>query len=334
MLHSIPEKKHQSIMNVSEGNLSSVPYFDGLRFYGVKSEHLYTVSVHADMVKIKARKPATAPKNLTKRQAVTGFSRKSRKRMIELLADEIRVPDLFVTLTFSDDTYSPCIDTYKACLEAFRRRLERAYEGISVIWKMELEKRKSGDYEGLYLPHFHLIIWLPDDYKKSHELIVEKNEKHHWAQWWHDITGSNHPEHLARRGCDISIIKSRRHGYYYVSKYAAKTADDKFAVGRRWGRFGTVGQGSRADIIINGDTYRELKRLIASYVRKRKKWAGKKLSRQNINLGLTAFGLGVWTSTDFKVSESTIYQMVNHAREVAGWRDDERSRFAQGVSHL
>ena len=305
-------------------NLSSAPYFDATRFFAVKSEHTYTVSVHADMVKIKSDNPPPPPETTSTRGSVSSFSRKSRKRMIEMLADEIRVPDLFITLTWSDDGYSPCMDEYKKNFEAMRRRLERNYKGISAIWRVELEKRKSGAFEGLFMPHVHMLIWLPEQHKKDRDLIVEKDDKHHWAQWWHDITGSTHPEHLRKRGCDIQVIKSRKHGYHYVSKYAAKPADDKLEVGRRWGVIGSVGQGSRADIIINKREYIELKRLIISYWKRRKKWIAKKLSRQSVNVGLTAFGLGVWNSPDYRIDKSTIYKMVEHAKELAAdWEDEQ-----------
>lgn len=310
-------------------HLSYVPYFDG-NYVGVQSEHLYTVSIHADMAKIRANKPPDRIPTKT-RGKISTFSRKSRKRLIELMADEIRVPDLFVTLTFSDDFYENWINNYKPCLEAFRRRLERAYPNIAAIWRVEIENRKSGEWIGEPMPHFHLIVWLPDNMKNCADLIVEKHKDHHWARWWHEITGSTHKEHLERRGCDISRIKSRRHGYHYVSKYATKTSDDEIDVGRRWGRFGSVGQGSRADVIINRREYIELKRLIVSYqkrliMRKNKdtqKWEAKrnkqlaqKTARQSNAVGLTAFGLGVWNSPNFDVTLTTIMKMIKHAKEL------------------
>lgn len=316
--------------------LSSVPYFDGASILG-GTDVSYTVSIHADMVKIKTNNPPPPPKTIKTRGNISTFSRKSRKRMIELLADEIRVPDLFVTLTFSDDTYSPCMDDYKKHLEAFRRRLERAYPEISAIWRLEVEKRKSGQYQDLYMPHYHLLIWLPEDMKNCRDLIVDKDKNHHWAAWWHDITGSISDEHLKRRGCDVQVIKSRRHGYHYVSKYASKSSEDNLQIGRRWGRFGTIGQGSRADIIINKQTYIELKRLITSYHKRMKKVKDKKtgeyidfrnkklarsLSRQSPNLGLTGFGLGVWDAVDHEIDKTLIWKMINHAIEIAEIKSD------------
>jgi hypothetical protein len=327
-----------SLIGVSEMrvNLSSVPYFDGI-IIGSQSEKNYTVSIHADMIKIKTNNPPPPPDSGKTRGNVSSFSRKSRKRMIEILADEIRVPDLFVTLTFSDDTYSPCMDVYKSHLEAFRRRLERAYGDISAIWRLEVEKRKSGDYKGFYMPHYHLLIWLPDDHKNNRDLIVDKDDNHHWSKWWYDITGSINSEHLRARGCDIQVIKSRRHGYHYVSKYASKDSEDNLEIGRRWGRFGTVGQGSRADIIISYETYIELKRLITSYHKRMKKVKSKKtgeyvdfrnkklarsLSRQSPKLGLTGFGLGVWDAPDYQIDKTTIFKMICHAKEISEMKRD------------
>ena len=297
-------------------HLSSVPYFDGLpSIVGTTMENLYRVHIHADMIKIHATNAVSPSGDIPKRGNVSEFSHKSRKRMIEALASEMRVPDLFITLTWSDDTYSPCMDTYRAHFEAFRRRLERAYGTIDAIWRVEIERRKSGDYKGLHMPHLHLLVFLPEGINA--QLIVDKDNEHNWAEWWHDITGSTHPEHLERRGCDIQQIKSRRHGYHYVSKYAAKQSEDNLAIGRRWGMIGQVGQGSLYETELTRREYIELKRLIVTYQKKRKKWIGKKLARQSVALGLTGFGLGVFHAPDHSLPQSTIYRMIIHAKELA-----------------
>lgn len=254
--------------------------------------------------------------------------------MMELLADEIRVPDLFVTLTFSDDFYENWMNNFKPAFEALRRRLERAYPGISAVWRLEIETRKSGEWQGEPMPHYHLLVWLPDAQNQL-SAIVDKHPDHHWAQWWHDITGSTHHEHLQRRGCDISQVKSRRHGYHYVSKYATKESADELEVGRRWGRIGQVGQGSRASVILNRREYIELKRLIATYQKRlimrknkntgkyeanRNKKLARRTARSNPHVGLMAFGLGVWEAPDHDETKATIWKMINHAIELASER--------------
>lgn len=297
--------------------LSSVPYFDASTKQA-RNEQLYTLSIHADMVKVRAMTPPTTPlKNQSSRGIVSGFSKRSRKRMIELLADEPRTPDLFVTLTFDDSYYDDWRMFFRQDFEAFRRRLERAYPNIACVWRLELENRKSGDYKGEIMPHFHIIVWLPDDMKNCASLIVDKDKNHHWSQWWHDITQCESEVHLKYRGCDISKIKSRRHAYHYVSKYAAKQSDDEIEIGRRWGRIGTVGEGSRADIIINKQEYIELKRLIASYWKRRKKHLSRLFKNMSPDRGLTLFGFALVTTPNYRPCETVIMGLLKHAQEIA-----------------
>jgi len=287
------------------------------------------VDIHADMVKIKAMKPAEND-NVPKRGEISSFSRKSKQRLMMLLADEIRVPDIMITLTFSDDCYINWMDNFKKNLEAFRRRLERAYEGISAIWRLEIETRKSGEWSGQPMPHFHLIIWLPPAAKDTFDYRHSIDDLHLWSKWWHEITQSQDENHKYR-GFHISKIRSRRHSYHYVSKYVSKSSVDNLSVGRRWGRFGTVGQGSRASEIITKREYIHLKRLIMSYLKRpqmRKNKNGKYEPFRNKNLarryasksphvGMTIFGLGIWTSPEFSIDKSTIMKMIRHAKELA-----------------
>ena len=316
-------------------NLSRSTYFDGLSVIGnIHRDKLYEVSIHADMVKIKATNPPPPPQAFldAKRNVVSSFSANSRRRMIELLADEIEVPSLFVTLTFDDSYFENWFQFFKKDLESFRRRLERAFPSMRAVWRLELEKRKSGTYKGEYMPHFHLLIWLNEKDKARVMDASLTDDRYHLPSWWHKITGCVSKDHLERYGCHITEVKSRRHAYHYVSKYVSKSSEDNIPVGRRWGRFGSVGQGGRGGVVINRAAYIELKRLITSYQRrtrkidddnlsrktisKRRKFASR-IARMNPDFGLTYLGLGVWNSPEFSVEKSTIMKMIRHAEELS-----------------
>ena len=68
-------------------SLSPLPYFDEKK-RAINEKTLFTVSLHADMVKIAAEPQNFTIKNTPSRRGkVTTFSNKSRKRMIERLAE-------------------------------------------------------------------------------------------------------------------------------------------------------------------------------------------------------------------------------------------------------
>lgn len=270
------------------------------------------------MIKIKAETTPTTPlKSSPTRGEIQGFSKKSRKRMIEKLADEEEVPDLFITLTYSDDCVSTVWENYRKNFEAIRRRLERNYGEIKAVWRLEAEKRKSGGYVGEFVPHFHIIVWLPSEHKDKVNMIVDKKDGHKINEWWHEITGSKSEVHKNYRGCHISRVKSRRHSYHYVSKYVAKSSDENLNIGRRWGTIGTVGQGSRADIIMNKQVYIELKRLIVSYQKKRNKNLSRLFNKMSVSKGLTVFGMSVNDTKSNKVADTFMMRLYKHAVEIA-----------------
>lgn len=95
---------------------------------------------------------------------VTGWSRKSRARMVATLA-ELDLAPIFlsfnspamVTLTYPGDweSVAPDGETVKMHLQAFFKRYERAWsEKWTGIWKLEFQRRGA--------PHFHLLMPIPE----------------------------------------------------------------------------------------------------------------------------------------------------------------------------
>lgn len=154
------------------------------------------------------------------RGVITGFSRASRRRLIDLAArlDTDNVRKTFLTLTFSG---SPEPDKAKVALKRFTMRLRRAYPNFSAIWRLERQERGA--------IHFHLICFsLP--YIPQREL----------QSVWEKCTDED------RSILHIKLLNSSRAVMNYVSKYIAKGEDgsvfpslDKptyqHATGRHWG---------------------------------------------------------------------------------------------------
>jgi hypothetical protein len=187
---------------------------------------------------------------------------------------------------------------------------------------LEIETRKSGDYQGVDMPHYHLLVWLPENIAKDDIL---ENTGQLWRDMWHDITGSQHEWHKARYGCQVENIRSRRHAYFYASKYVAKVSDGKQKkIGRRWGRIGQFDTDAVYEIEITYQQFVELKRLITAYARKRRKHTAKMFSRLNPSFGMTAFGLGIYDAPGFHLQSSLIWRMLFHTIEICNEKSKMR----------
>ena len=171
------------------------------------------------------------------RGAVTAFSRKSRKRLLELcarldLAQIVRgMPVIFITLTYA--AQFPSTEQSKQHLRAFLERIRRFAPDASGIWRIEYQERGA--------PHYHLILFnLP---------FLPKREL---TAMWGEIVGLqfwDFSKELPRPPMTrIEAIRSPRKAMAYVSKYVAKSDGDSGSdsgfndvpylhAGRWWGVF-------------------------------------------------------------------------------------------------
>jgi len=157
------------------------------------------------------------------RGTVRGFSRQSRKRLIDLIhqVDRSRtgVP-LFVTLTYPREWPSDWRE-YKGHLHTWLKRLERRYPGASVIWRLEYQKRGA--------PHYHVLVfgvpYLP----------------HKWvSRTWFEVVGSGDDRHLAA-GTEVAKVRTWRGASFYCAKYLGKLCEfGTVDTGRMWGVRGTL----------------------------------------------------------------------------------------------
>jgi len=130
------------------------------------------------------------------RGKVTGFSKKSRHRLI-IFMSRLRTKGAratFITLTFSG------IPTQKEAQDALKRflmRIRRHYANVSGIWRMEVQERGAR--------HFHLLLFgLPFIPQKQIQLVWERCTKE------------------ARSIVDVRLASGTRRILSYISKYISK----------------------------------------------------------------------------------------------------------------
>lgn len=142
--------------------------------------------------------PSAAP---AKRGNVTTFSRKSRRRMIDLMSrmELENVRATFLTLTFHY-THSPA--ETKAAFKRFLAYIHYHYPQSSGFWRLELQQRGT--------PHYHLILFNLPYWK--HKAI---------RKVWMRCTQEDNS------GVRVNLLRGAKQAMYYVSKYVAKLPDDE-----------------------------------------------------------------------------------------------------------
>jgi len=258
---------------------------------------------------------------------VTGFSKASRKRMIEYMA-RIRHTGsmMFATMTYSDDVLLRGEADVRAHFEAFRRRLERTFPAWRALWRIELQDRKSGELIGEIVPHFHILIFT--DIKYDDNLLnVITNSFASWASVaWHEIIGSTDPNGY-RYGFHCTPVRNRKHAMSYISKYIGKESTDDYEIGRRWGRIGKFDVGYSETFRLTEDENIIFKRLIRRWLRNKNVQYARKFSRTKIDVSYSIYGLGDTTVDNNEVGiYSGIYSFILEAQRIVCERKElERS---------
>lgn len=163
-------------------------------------EQAWSIEAQGRVLKIsRSTEHQGTPPPPPQRGEVTRFSRKSRKRLIDLFnrLDFTRRRVAFLTLTLHHHhTFNEAADMLRRFLE----RLRRKHPTAAAVWKRELQKRG--------VIHYHLVTFGMPYYPQDALQRV-----------WTECTGE-----------DLSIIDIRRVGAHsqlmqYVSKYVAKVQD-------------------------------------------------------------------------------------------------------------
>lgn len=219
-------------------------------------------------IKTRTVGPATVPDGGGNRGVITGFSHRSRQRMICNLQgiDWAQGAAYFVTLTFDDAHGFEHWESWKSDLRLWRQRLQRRYAGrlAGGIWKWELVRRKSGQHIGRLAPHCHVMLFFTD--KQGPPMADFRRWM--WANW--------HSR--------VDVVRARNTGpqkgklLSYLSKYMGKVwrltdsegvamTDDGRPVdtetgellgcGRVWGTFGDIPTRTIATLSMTPEAHRQ-----------------------------------------------------------------------------
>lgn len=191
------------------------------------------------------------------RGSITGWSAKSRARMVRTLAELDYQPMLvdgvpaMTTLTLPGDwvTVAPDARTFKALVARFRKRYARAWGGpLNGVWKLEFQRRGA--------PHLHIFHVPPTGSAAAFRDGPELRYKAWLSQTWADVVAHPDPteraNHLrAGTGVDyregIRASDPRRLAIYFSKhgQFAAKEYQNEGpaewaegGIGRVWGYWG------------------------------------------------------------------------------------------------
>lgn len=282
------------------------------------------ITIYADMLKLTCSDLDRGISSSDKRGGglrgnIRGFSRASRKRMIEFMASIRNAGSMmFLTMTLPDDFPPDDPEAWHADFEAFRHRFQRAYPAYAALWRMELVERKSGTNQGFIAPHYHMIIFTM---RKVTDEQLETDTADFWA-WasnnWFEIANYEDENHL-QHGAHCTPVRSRKHATSYVSKYVGKLSGDNIEAGRRWGRIGKLDTSAGETFRLNDDEYTIFRRLVKRWLRNRNREYAKTFARNKYGaIGFTIFGLGdVLLSGDEADIFAGYWQFVHEARRQA-----------------
>jgi hypothetical protein len=256
---------------------------------------------------IKQGRNKIIPENTTKqkkRGLIHGFSRSSRRRMMQFLAKVCLhgLLPLFGTTTYPD-IFPDEAEKFKRDLHTLIERLKRRFPLIGLLWRLEFKVRKSGVNVGKVAPHFHWLLWnVPQrfDYKsepgkwakiskgrdgtwletvkfydgdKIATVVNPVSGQDRFTEWlsrnWYDVAGTGDLRHY-NAGTNVKVLTSKREVFFYVSKYMGKTETDAGCEcpGRFWGAVNpkNIPMGERKWIYCTGKQATQLMRFMRRYV--------------------------------------------------------------------
>lgn len=268
-----------------------------------------TIRTYARRLDIRVKAAGTqSPPPQTKRGKIVEFSRKSRKRMLDLVHQIRNVNDhqlWFITLTYPGH-FTSTAKQVKDHLRALTERLRRKYPTMGFIWRLELKRRLSGASQGYVVPHYHLVLF---GVGAKHKFLRE------WlSEAWYEIVGSGDVDHL-NAGTNVRRCKSLQHVVNYVSKYAAKCDDDydefERSWGRRWGVRGEIDAIHLHTIKLSRREYTHFHRLMRRWLKSVSHGHAERYRSFGSWRGASIYGVG---DVGYYIM---IMSMVGHARELA-----------------
>jgi hypothetical protein len=239
-----------------------------------------------------------------KRGEIHGFSRASRRRMMQFLA-KVRLNELlplFGTTTYPD-IFPTEADKFKRDLQTLIERLKRRFPLVGLLWRLEFKRRKSGVNVGKVAPHFHWLLWnvprkfdfKPESGKwakisqvrdgtwretvrfydgdKIATVVNQVSGQDRFTEWlsrnWYDVAGTGDLKHY-NAGTNVKVLTSKREVFFYVSKYMGKAEAEAGCEcpGRFWGVVNpkNIPMGERKVIACTGKQAVQLMRFMRRYV--------------------------------------------------------------------
>lgn len=264
-------------------------FADGLVQRSISDRELFRIEKyrevwHVRRVKSVGRQSAPEAHSRPRRGEVVRFSRKSRKRLLEALAEAQATPTHFITLTYPRE-WPESPTEWKRHLANFFKRVARQWPSYGAVWRLEFQRRGA--------PHFHALIY--------NLTGISPMEFRLWVrQAWYEVVNSGDERHLYA-GTQADEVKSHAHAARYVSKYAAKVSDDEClpdtdgeSIGRFWGVRGELRRDVIEVVTICREDLVELKRTVRKWLRSRgaRRYA-KQIARMPVLYGFSVLGLTV-----------------------------------------
>ena len=255
-----------------------------------------------------------------KRGEISGFSESSRSRLLRMVAclnkEDIGLP-LFITLTYPE-IYPSNPEIWKDHLHNFRRELQRQWEGMAAIWRLEPQERGA--------PHYHLMVWGCEGLLKRKSWLSRK---------WFEVVGSGDLNHL-KAGTSVEPAKRWRGVRSYVSKYLAKIEKGgkkqvfDYPVGRYWGVWNKPGLRIKTEEVeLTREEFNRARRIIRKYYEsmQRRKKAKKKQKRASMNQ--VGDNSGIW----MMIPKDQGMRIIERPRQVT-INQDARESGPRHISHF
>lgn len=215
-----------------------------------------------------------------KRGKITKRSRKSRVRQLKHFLKLPSLPEMFSTLTFSDDvvggmSQAEQIDFGNRCKRALSSWLWKCMpsEQFEFTWSQEWKHRKSGNHKGKLVLHLHVLWQIPGKSQAEYHQVALN-----MSMQWVRITGTHEPERamkvLLRPESHQFIGGSAKCSIGYATKYSVKEWSDPGeqgeSIGRCWGSWGPMEEAEPDTIAISESELTAIKRGLRRKFRKAK----------------------------------------------------------------
>lgn len=256
--------------------------------YPAISRHAF-VRVYAGMTKINMPQYKKPPERPPQRGIIHGMSPKSRKRMMEGIAQWANFQvgrAYFITITYHDE-WGVDFVAWKRDIEVLEKRMKRAFPEMGGLWKLEFQTRGA--------PHFHLIVSGVDAVQSEMIAWVTKN----WGEIAHSTS-----EYKGEYATNVRRVFSLRHAMHYCAKYMTKDVPlyvnpdsdgvlEPIPTGRIWAFFGNVNREPILEFLTSPRQAKMWRAGVLTFLVKRNSRFAERFSHMDENRSWSVFGIGM-----------------------------------------